>query len=135
ADALEFAEERRLFYVALTRAKETVHLLGNASTPSRFLAEIAKSFSVPTISGGKIVTANRHCPKCNGLLVKKTNRDTKVEFLSCQQFPKCRYSESIQESRAVPSPPEPPPVKSAQAIDPWLSEPSIPTDSPYDAPF
>ena len=39
-DIYPFAEERRLFYVALTRAKIAVILLGNQEAPSIFLAEL-----------------------------------------------------------------------------------------------
>ncbi len=39
---IPFAEERRLFYVALTRCKIQTYLLYNAKTPSRFIKEIKK---------------------------------------------------------------------------------------------
>ena len=45
ADADQFpnAEERRLFYVALTRAKRSVHLIVPKSGPSPFAREIVKA--------------------------------------------------------------------------------------------
>ncbi len=97
ADALEFAEERRLFYVALTRAKETVYLLGSESTPSRFLAELTNNHKVPVISVDNSTQATKHCPRCNGMLVKKTNRKKGNDFLSCQRFPACKYAEPLAE--------------------------------------
>ncbi|MBE6156933.1 MAG: hypothetical protein E7161_04255 [Firmicutes bacterium] len=39
---IKFAEERRLFYVALTRCKETTYLVYNKNYPSIFLKEIKK---------------------------------------------------------------------------------------------
>ena len=38
----EFAEERRLFYVALTRAKQKVYLLARQDRPSSFIEEIVQ---------------------------------------------------------------------------------------------
>lgn len=35
------------------------------------------------------------CPKCNGRLVKKTGRYG--NFLGCENFPKCKYTEKIKE--------------------------------------
>ena len=40
-----FAEERRLFYVALTRAKNTVTLLVKKDNPSYFVTELLKDSS------------------------------------------------------------------------------------------
>jgi DNA helicase-4 len=39
-DEFEHAEERRLFYVALTRARHGVYLLADANTPSCFVTEL-----------------------------------------------------------------------------------------------
>lgn len=39
-DQYEFAEERRLFYVALTRAKRHLHILYNGDKPSPFVREL-----------------------------------------------------------------------------------------------
>ncbi|SER83956.1 UvrD-helicase domain-containing protein [Pedobacter rhizosphaerae] len=39
-ETFELAEERRLFYVALTRARERIYLVYNPSAPSRFITEL-----------------------------------------------------------------------------------------------
>lgn len=39
---IRFAEERRLFYVAITRCKETTYLVYNKNSPSYFIKEIKK---------------------------------------------------------------------------------------------
>ena len=49
----EHAEERRLFYVALTRAKEHVYLIANRERPSAFAEELR-------MGGGGLRTAP--CP-------------------------------------------------------------------------
>ena len=41
----EYAEERRLFYVALTRTKNSVTLLVNRENPSLFICELLKDSS------------------------------------------------------------------------------------------
>lgn len=43
SDPYPLAEERRLFYVAITRATERTILIANAKKPSRFVKEIAKN--------------------------------------------------------------------------------------------
>jgi len=40
AEEFEHAEERRLFYVALTRTKHSVHLLSDIKKPSQFITEL-----------------------------------------------------------------------------------------------
>lgn len=42
-ETFPFAQERRVFYVALTRAKERVYLCFNPDTPSCFLEEIQQA--------------------------------------------------------------------------------------------
>jgi len=55
----ENAEERRLLYVAMTRARKKVFLLGNSNSPSKFLIELGATRGLPPL-----------CPICNqGLLV------------------------------------------------------------------
>jgi DNA helicase-4 len=43
SENFEFAEERRLFYVALTRTKEKVYILGQEKKLSCFFREIKES--------------------------------------------------------------------------------------------
>ena len=45
-DDYPYAEERRLFYVALTRAKEKVFMIGNSKEPSVFIEEILREHEV-----------------------------------------------------------------------------------------
>lgn len=41
-ETFEYAEERRLFYVALTRASRDVFLLTNSREPSRYVGELSE---------------------------------------------------------------------------------------------
>lgn len=64
-------EERRLFYVALTRAKEKLYLITERGNESPFLREIPETFTVKT---GEPITAAvepvRLCSKCHSKLEK-----------------------------------------------------------------
>lgn len=80
------AEERRLFYVALTRTRNTVYVLCNQANPSIFVKEIdskinatAKDFTSP------------NCPRCKGELVLR-NADTANSFYGCENYPYCDYA-------------------------------------------
>lgn len=65
------AEERRVFYVAMTRARRQVRVYTRASEPSRFLIEMAAQGLVKLRleDGGKL----QPCPKCRkGVLTKRS---------------------------------------------------------------
>ncbi len=69
----EDAEERRVFYVALTRAKEKVFLI-NPPNPSKFLTEIMNYEEVQL--NNLSVNADCTCPECSSgdLILKFPNR-------------------------------------------------------------
>lgn len=97
-----FAEERRLFYVALTRAKEKVYLIGERG--SVFLEEITKDQSfkefihLPQDQNTSInhdIPAKWRCPKCNqGRIWKKTG--PYGEFMACNRYPNCDYKRNLK---------------------------------------
>lgn len=65
------AEERRVFYVAMTRARRQVRIYTKASAPSRFLIEMAAQDLVELRleEGGKL----QPCPKCRkGVLTQRS---------------------------------------------------------------
>lgn len=99
-------EERRLFYVALTRSKQFLYLMSVAGNPSMFLEEI-NSFvhGVPVSSKGnwqnitsqfipKFIsgTLDPHvpifCEVCGGLYLKREG--SFGSFFGCSNFPNCR---------------------------------------------
>ena len=59
-DTFKYAEERRLFYVALTRVKEKVTLLVKKDSKSEFVKELETDFN--------IFNETYVCPKCGGKL-------------------------------------------------------------------
>ena len=92
------AEERRLFYVALTRARHRAYLLGSKRSPSCFLAELVDKNAVarPILRiadklGEDVRKEGEKCPRCKvGRLVLRTG--THGPFYGCSEFPACRYT-------------------------------------------
>lgn len=80
--AFAFAEERRLFYVALTRARHGTYLITHPTFPSAFVLELlAQSHGLRQI--GELAPALR-CPRCsNGRLVRSESHKT----LRCTNHP------------------------------------------------
>jgi superfamily I DNA/RNA helicase len=59
-------EERRLFYVALTRAKDEVYLITELGSESRFIDEIPKEFyTVNKTEFKSMMSPTQVCPQCN----------------------------------------------------------------------
>lgn len=94
-DDFESAEERRLFYVALTRARENVTLITLLHKESPFIVELVKDckLSIQEFGGlGNQIAQSEVCPECeNGFLVGKKGRYG--PFLGCSQFPRCSYTQ------------------------------------------
>lgn len=83
------AEERRLFYVALTRARHAVHILADHARPSAFIAELAE-YPDSVVYRGTASQTPVYCPECvTGTLVLQTG--TYGRFYSCGNFPRCTY--------------------------------------------
>jgi len=86
------AEERRLFYVALTRARKAVHLIVDHSSPSCFVSEI-KKYKGLVESLGYAGIEPVYCPSCaTGELIQRTGQYS--TFYGCQNFPLCTYKTS-----------------------------------------
>lgn len=93
------AEERRLFYVALTRAKYTVSLITQQGKESAFVAELLGQHGVKAYdTHGAVSKDIESCPGCGaGLLVKR--KSLHGEFLGCSQFPRCSYTRDLSGHR------------------------------------
>jgi len=89
-DIYPHAEERRLFYVALTRARRTVVMFTVRGQYSSFLRELEQDGAVSITDTGGEVVHEEECPSCKrGVLVFRTG--PYGEFRSCSNFPACRY--------------------------------------------
>lgn len=90
-DAFPKSEERRLFYVALTRARRSVAMFTVKGKESPFLMELIKADRVELMGADGEPTAPNVCPRCgNGVLTQKSGRYG--FFLSCTNFPPCTFS-------------------------------------------
>lgn len=87
-EAFRFAEERRLFYVALTRTKNECVLLVPSET-SVFADELMADHNyLLTTDGGALKTT--HCPYCQtGKLIIRRAAANATPFLGCSHYPNC----------------------------------------------
>jgi DNA helicase IV len=84
------SEERRLFYVALTRAKEKVFLITQTGKVSSFINEVIRSpFNVEIF--GREPKTNITCPECKtGVMNLKRQSGS---FWGCSNYPYCEHTE------------------------------------------
>ena len=105
ADPEEYphSEERRLFYVALTRARQQVCVLTVAGQESPFVVELLKDQQVDVVrSPGP---PPRLCPTCNqGTLTARSG--PYGDFLGCSTFPRCRHTSKPRAPHVGPVPTE-----------------------------
>jgi DNA helicase-4 len=100
------AEERRLFYVALTRARHDVWLALGDGDPSVFVQELLTDPRyknvVETSPAAGLVAAR--CPKCDCAMRKRKNRQDGSCFLGCVEFPVCNGKQRLcpQCENAIP---------------------------------
>ncbi|KEZ21325.1 putative ATP-dependent DNA helicase [Sphingobium yanoikuyae] len=90
-EEFEYAEERRLFYVALTRASRGTFLLYNSSKPSRFISELCAvagdDVRFETVDGVRLM----QCPACvTGRLIERQTEGG-ISIIGCSSHPRCSY--------------------------------------------
>lgn len=103
-DPFPFAEERRLFYVAMTRARKQVRLYTTLGQPSRFLVELAKKehIKIEPIDG----EALEPCPEC-GRGVLQLRSGPFGDFHGCSRFPACTFKRKVDQGTATTAQPRP----------------------------
>ena len=83
-NAFPFAEERRLFYVAMTRARTAAYLVSDALLPSEFALELRRESSLVR----QIGELAWKCPRCpSGRLLASQSQGN----LRCSNYPHCRH--------------------------------------------
>jgi DNA helicase-4 len=94
-DTFQHSEERRLFYVALTRARRSVAMFTVMGKSSPFLDEMVKEGSVKVTSiRGEPIKEDR-CPVCKrGVIVAR--QGPYGEFRSCSSYPMCGHKPKQQ---------------------------------------
>jgi DNA helicase-4 len=101
AETFAMAEERRLFYVALTRANRQVRLYTSLEKPSRFITELVsrKRLVVEPVDGEALET----CPKCqSGVLKLRTSGF--APFHGCSRYPQCDFKRPLKEAETAAVP-------------------------------
>ena len=85
------AEERRLLYVAMTRARYRTYLLAEGGTHSAFVQELMREDGVGTF--GRAVADDVACGECGtGRLVRRQGGDGGT-FFGCSNYPYCGRTE------------------------------------------
>ncbi|MHA1192624.1 MAG: UvrD-helicase domain-containing protein [Promethearchaeota archaeon] len=113
-----FEEERRLFYVALTRSKKFLYIHSIEDRNSMFLSEIKKNLGKIYLDNineweGKLeLLIKRYiegwnisyrpktpvlCPQCGMFLVQRSGKYGK--FLGCKGYPNCRYTFNLESEK------------------------------------
>ncbi len=93
----DFAEERRLFYVALTRARERVYVIADHNGCSEFVTELMdKEYDVELdefdVSFVQRLMSDIKCMRCNtGALVERLSKFG--VFYGCSNYPRCKHAE------------------------------------------
>lgn len=99
-EAFPHAEERRLFYVALTRAKHRVYLPCDMRKCSPFVQELVKNeypldLDEFAATSEQLHALEAHCPVCKqGHLTARTNGKTGRVFMGCTNYPRCGHTEN-----------------------------------------
>ena len=84
--SMPFAEERRLFYVAMTRTKNRVYIVTPQNKPSRFLIELIKDFHLPhdeKINMQTVDLFSLRCPTCGFPLKYEFNKNYGLNLWIC----------------------------------------------------
>ncbi len=86
------AEERRLLYVALTRARRQVFLLAEGGPPSAFVTELIDGSKGVTVFGRRS-EGDVACPQCKeGRLERRENARDGSVFYGCSNWPYCEHT-------------------------------------------
>ena len=87
-EAFQNAEERRVMYVAMTRARHTVAILASNARPSSFVTELRKdpAYGISTAPGAE--PESHVCSECGGRLLGVTGKDGRIWY-RCEHVQHC----------------------------------------------
>nr|WP_198668898.1 UvrD-helicase domain-containing protein [Homoserinimonas sp. OAct 916] len=90
------AEERRLFYVAMTRARRAVLLVTVEKRESRFVMELIRDHGVIRTNAIGEELESIVCPKCaRGFMVRRSSK--RGPFLGCRRYPRCKSTLALEQ--------------------------------------
>jgi len=90
--SVPFAEERRLFYVAITRTKNRVYIMTPICRPSQFVLELIDRYNLKCemeLNKGRTASigAKIRCPQCGFPLKKEYNKNYGLTLYMCTNEP------------------------------------------------
>ncbi len=101
AEKFPKAEERRLFYVALTRARRGVLLVTINNRESRFVMELIRDQAMLRTNAIGEVLHSIVCPRCGlGFMVERTSK--RGAFLGCRRYARCKTTLALDGSPSMP---------------------------------
>lgn len=93
-ERMPHAEERRLFYVAMTRCRKKLFFVVDKSRPSRFIYELHDRICPNIFRGVKLPP---QCPNCGeALRLRHAGSDPSHKFYGCTGFPNCRFTQQCK---------------------------------------
>ncbi|WP_339061415.1 UvrD-helicase domain-containing protein [Fusobacterium polymorphum] len=98
SDSYLYGEERRLFYVALTRTRNRTFVLFDENYPSIFVRELFDNEEKTLDEYGE----KRICKACGSHMIRRKNSITNEEFYGCYHYPKCDYTEPLEKINICP---------------------------------
>lgn len=95
-ESYKYAEERRLFYVAITRAKDRVYIIADMSDSNDFVQELVNDHHIELhefdSTTSQTSVADIPCMVCDtGTLKKRAGRYG--NFYACSNYPRCEHKE------------------------------------------
>ena len=105
---IEYAEERRLFYVALTRTKNRVYLVVPEEHPSEFVLELLRDYDNVRLEGDIVLNPDRKveaklCPICGYPLQLRYKKDYGLRLWICSNEPEiCDFMTNNLKGNGLP---------------------------------
>ncbi len=92
--SMDYAEERRLFYVAMTRTKNRVYIITPSKNPSEFVLELERDYAGITHIGPKLLKTGEEqsrvfnrCPICGYPLLLRYKKNFGLKLWMCSNDP------------------------------------------------
>ncbi|SFG40779.1 DNA helicase-4 [Palleronia marisminoris] len=87
-EAFQNAEERRVMYVAMTRARHTLTILASNARPSSFVTELKKDPAYGIAAPPGVELEEHGCGECGGRLLGVTGKDGRIWY-RCEHVQHC----------------------------------------------
>ena len=87
-EAFQNAEERRVMYVAMTRARHTLTIMTSNARPSAFVTELKKDPAYGIVADPIATMEDHICGECGGRLLGVTGQDGRVWY-RCEHVQHC----------------------------------------------